>query len=49
VRASAATQLKQLRNIAVTRNPDPYAAGLIETFERDPKQLQLPVSVEPPP
>jgi hypothetical protein len=49
VRASAAAQLKHVRSIAVTHNPDPYAAGLIETFERDPKQLQLPLSVEPPP
>lgn len=34
---------------AIRTHPDAYAAQLIQAFERDPKQLQLPQLAEPPP
>jgi Met-zincin/Domain of unknown function (DUF5117) len=30
-------------------NPDPYAQRQIELFKRDPKQLEIPPPIEPPP
>lgn len=48
VRAIATAHIANLK-AGLANHADAYAAQLIATFERDPKQLQLPKLEEPPP
>jgi len=48
VRAIATAHIANLK-AGLEGHPDAYAAQLMATFERDPKQLQLPKLEEPPP
>jgi hypothetical protein len=48
-RAIATAELANVKAALGAGRPDAYAAQLIATFERDPKQLELPKLEEPPP
>jgi hypothetical protein len=48
-RAIATAELANVKTALAAGRPDAYAAQLIATFERDPKQLQLPKLEELPP
>ncbi|MBV9296134.1 MAG: zinc-dependent metalloprotease [Acidobacteriaceae bacterium] len=49
VRADATNALRQLKSDVTHNYPNPYALSLIEKFEKDPKQLDLPKPVQAPP
>lgn len=49
VRSIANDSLEDLKNELTSNYPDRYALHLLDTFEKDPKQLELPKPVEAPP